>query len=74
MVACRTRSTARSRMTGPNLWLDPTYVKVRDARRIVSVAFTAAVGVTGDGLRRVPAMAVGPSAPRTTKPIPTISG
>ena len=43
----------------PYLWLDATYVKVREAGRIVSVAVTIAVGVNADGRREVLGMAVG---------------
>jgi len=49
----------------PYLWLDATYVKVREAGRIVSVAVTVAVGVNGDGRREVLGMAVGPSEAET---------
>ena len=35
----------------PHLWIDPTYVKVRNAGRIVSVAVTIAVAVNADGRR-----------------------
>jgi transposase-like protein len=45
----------------PYLWLDATYVKVREAGRIVPVAVTVAVGVNGDGRREVLGMAVGSS-------------
>jgi putative transposase len=45
----------------PYLWLDATYVKVREAGRIVPVAVTVAVGVNGDGRREVLGMAVGTS-------------
>jgi hypothetical protein len=41
----------------PYLWLDATYVKVREAGRIVPVAVTIAVGVNADR-RRHPARAV----------------
>src|ERR1044071_3891990 len=37
----------------PYLWLDATYVKVREAGRIVSVAATIAVAVNNDGRREV---------------------
>ena len=37
----------------PYLWLDATYVKVREAGRIVPVAVTIAVGVNADGRREV---------------------
>ena len=49
----------------PYLWLDATYVKVREAGRIVSVAVTVAVGVNADGRREVLGMAVGPSEAET---------
>ena len=45
----------------PHLWLDATYVKVREAGRIVPVAVTIAVGVNADGRREVLGMAVGSS-------------
>jgi putative transposase len=35
----------------PYVWLDATYVKVRQARRIVSVAVIIAIGVNNDGRR-----------------------
>jgi transposase-like protein len=45
----------------PYLWLDATYVKVREAGRIVPVAVTIAVGVNTEGRREVLGMAVGAS-------------
>ena len=45
----------------PYLWLDATYVRVRQAGRIVSVAATIAVGVNSDGRREVLGMATGAS-------------
>jgi transposase-like protein len=45
----------------PYLWLDATYVKIREAGRIVPVAVTIAVGVNADGRREVLGMAVGSS-------------
>jgi len=45
----------------PYLWIDATYVKVRQAGRIVSVAVIIAVGVNTDGIREVLGVAVGPS-------------
>lgn len=45
----------------PYLWIDATYVKVRQAGRIVSVAVIVAVGVNGDGRREVLGMDIGPS-------------
>ena len=47
--------------TGRNLWIDATYVKVREAARIVSVAVIIATGVNSDGVREVLGMAVSPS-------------
>jgi transposase-like protein len=49
----------------PYLWLDATYVKVREAGRIVSVAVTIAVGVNSDGRREVLGVAVGASEAET---------
>jgi putative transposase len=49
----------------PYLWIDATYVKVRAAGRIVSVAVTVAVGVNTDGRREVLGVAVGPSEAET---------
>jgi putative transposase len=45
----------------PYLWIDATYVKTRDAGRIVSVAVIVAVAVNTDGQRQVLGMRVGPS-------------
>jgi transposase-like protein len=45
----------------PYLWIDATYVKVRQNGRIVSVAVIIAVGVNSDGRREVLGMDVGPS-------------
>jgi len=45
----------------PYLWIDATYVKVRQAGSIVSVAVIIAVAVNTDGVREVLGMAVGPS-------------
>jgi putative transposase len=45
----------------PYLWIDATYVKVREAGRIVSVAVIIAVAVNTQGMREVLGMAVGPS-------------
>ena len=49
----------------PYLWLDATYVKVREAGRIVSVAVTIAVAVNDQGRREVLGMAVGASEAET---------
>jgi len=45
----------------PYLWLDATYVKVRQASRVVSAAVIVAVGVNSDGRREVLGMDIGPS-------------
>ena len=45
----------------PYVWIDATYLKVRQAGRIVSVAVTIAVGMNSDGRREVLGMAVGAS-------------
>lgn len=45
----------------PYLWIDATYVKVREGGRTISVAIILAVGVNTDGRREVLGLAVGPS-------------
>jgi putative transposase len=45
----------------PYLWIDATYLKVREAGRIVSVAVIIAVAVNTDGVREVLGLAIGPS-------------
>ncbi len=49
----------------PYLWLGATYVRVRQAGRIVSVAATIAVAVNTDGRREVLGMATGASEAET---------
>jgi transposase-like protein len=49
----------------PYLWIDATYVKVREAGRIVSVAVTIAVAVNSDGRREVLGLAIGASEAET---------
>ena len=49
----------------PYLWLDATYVKVRQNGRIVSVAVIVAVAVNSDGRREVLGLTVGPSEAET---------
>jgi putative transposase len=49
----------------PYLWVDATYVKVRQSGRIVSVAVIVAVGVNSDGRREVLGMDIGPSEAET---------
>ncbi len=45
----------------PYLWIDATYVKTREAGRIVSVAVIVAVAVNTEGQREVLGLKVGPS-------------
>ena len=47
----------------PYLWLDATYIKVRDGGRIVSRAVIVAVGVNEDGKREVLGVHAGHSPP-----------
>jgi hypothetical protein len=54
----------------PYLWIDATYVKVRQAGRIVSVAVIVAVGVNADGRREVLGMDIGPSEAETFWTLP----
>ena len=49
----------------PYLWIDATYIKVRQNGRIVSVAVIVAVGANTDGRREVLGMEVGPSEAET---------
>ena len=49
----------------PYVWLDATYVKVRQNGRIISVAVTIAVGVNSDGRREVLGMKIGASEAET---------
>jgi transposase-like protein len=49
----------------PYLWLDATYVKVREEGRIVSVAVIVAVAVNGDGRREVLGLSIGVSEAET---------
>src|SRR6516165_6994116 len=45
----------------PYLWLDATYLKVRDGGRIVSVAATIAVAASAEGRREIIGLGIGPS-------------
>ena len=47
--------------TYPYVWLDATFVKVRDQGRVVNQAVVVAVGVTAAGVREVLGVDVGPS-------------
>jgi transposase-like protein len=49
----------------PYLWLDATYLKVRQDGRIVSVAAVIAIGVNGDGRREVLGLDIGASEAET---------
>jgi putative transposase len=49
----------------PYLWIDATYLKVRQAGRVVPVAVIVAVGVNADGRREVLGMDIGPSEAET---------
>jgi transposase-like protein len=45
----------------PYLWLDATYLKLREGGRIVSAAVIVAVAVNTDGRREIIGLGVGPS-------------
>lgn len=49
----------------PYLWLDATYLKVREGGRIVSVAAIIAVAVDTDGRREIIGLGIGPSEAET---------
>lgn len=49
----------------PYLWLDATYLKVRQGGRIISVAAIIAVAVNTDGRREIIGLTVGPSEAET---------
>ena len=49
----------------PYLWLDATYIRVRENGRIISRAVIIAVAVNGDGRREVLGVATGPSEAET---------
>jgi transposase-like protein len=49
----------------PYLWLDATYLKVREGGRIVSVAAIIAVAVDGEGRREIVGLHLGPSEAET---------
>src|SRR6476659_11286636 len=49
----------------PYLWLDATYLKVREGGRIVSVAAIIAVAATTDGRRESIGLGIGPSEAET---------
>jgi transposase-like protein len=45
----------------PYLWLDATFLKVRDGERVITNAVVVAIGVTAEGRREVVGFDVGPS-------------
>jgi len=49
----------------PYLWLDATYLKVREGGRIVSVAAIIAVAANTDGRREIVGLGIGPSEAET---------
>src|SRR4051794_41581786 len=49
----------------PYLWLDATYLKVREGGRIVSVAAIIAVAVDSEGRREIVGLHLGPSEAET---------
>jgi putative transposase len=49
----------------PYLWLDATYLRVRDGGRIVSVAAIVAVAVDAEGRREIVGLGLGPSEAET---------
>lgn len=49
----------------PYLWLDATYIRVREGGRIISRAVIVAVAVNSDGRREILGIAVGPSEAET---------
>jgi transposase-like protein len=52
----------------PYLWLDATYLKVRENGRIISVAVIVAVAVNSDGRREVLGWRSAPPRPRPSGP------
>jgi putative transposase len=49
----------------PYLWLDATYLKVRDGGRVVSIAAIIATAVNQDGRREIIGLGLGPSEAAT---------
>ena len=60
-LRCATASRPSSAREWPYLWLDATYLKVREGGRIVSVAAIIAVAVTTEGKREIVGLHIGPS-------------
>src|SRR5258708_26475110 len=55
----------RPGMRWPCLWLDATYLKVRDGGRVVSIAAIIATAVNQDGRREIIGLGLGPSEAAT---------
>lgn len=53
----------------PYLWLDATYLKMREGGRIVSVAAKIAVAVITDGKRDIVGLHIRPSGAQTAMPM-----
>ena len=66
-IDCRVKTFLERPIEGtwPYLWIDATYVKVREGGRIISVAVIIAVAANTDGRREILGMAVGPSEAET---------
>ena len=47
----------------PYVWLDATYLKLREGGRVVSVAATIAVAVNTEGRREIVGLHIGPARP-----------
>ena len=58
----------------PYLWLDATYLKVRDGGRIVSVAAIIAVAVNTEGRREIVGLGIGPSEAEPPEPVEGLVG
>jgi transposase-like protein len=56
----RFRARPLGELACPYLWLDATYLKVRETGRVVSMACLVAVGVTANGERRVLGLELSP--------------
>ncbi|MEX2185007.1 MAG: IS256 family transposase [Chloroflexota bacterium] len=56
----RFRSRPLGELVCPYLWLDATYLKVREAGRVVSMACLVAIGVVANGERRVLGLELSP--------------
>jgi len=63
----RVQAFLKRRIEGewPYLWLDATYLKVREGGRVVSIAAIIATGVNHDGRREILGLGLGPSEAAT---------